>query len=60
MRDIRCMVIRECVADRTAAVLEANLFDLHQKYAEVIPVSDALAYLATLSADQAAPQRATA
>ena len=49
MRDIRCMVIRECVADRTTAVLEANLFDLHQKYAEVASLSDALAYVATLS-----------
>ena len=28
MRDIRCMVIRECVADRTRAVMDANLFDL--------------------------------
>ena len=36
MRDIRCMVVRDCVADRTAAVFEANLFDLHQKYAEVV------------------------
>jgi nicotinamidase-related amidase len=60
MRDIRCMVIRECVADRTTAVLEANLFDLHQKYAEVIPVSEALAYLATLSAERFAPQHAMA
>ncbi len=52
MRDIPCMVIRDCVADRTIAVLEANLFDLHQKYAEVIPLSDALAYLESLSAER--------
>lgn len=45
MRDIRCMVVRECVADRTAAVMEANLFDLNQKYADVISVSQALEYL---------------
>ncbi len=45
------MVIRECVADRTAAVLEANLFDLQQKYAEVVSLSDALAYLTGFSAD---------
>ncbi len=49
MRDVRCMVVRECVADRTAAVLEANLFDLHQKYAEVVSLSDALEYLAGFS-----------
>jgi maleamate amidohydrolase len=45
------MVISECVADRTTAVLEANLFDLHQKYAEVVSLSDALAYIANLSAE---------
>jgi nicotinamidase-related amidase len=54
MRDIRCMVIRECVADRTAAVLEANLFDLHQKYAEVVSLSEVLAYLRGLSAERVA------
>ena len=52
MRDIRCMVIRECVADRSEAVFEANLFDLHQKYAEVTSLSEALTYLGSLS-----PQR---
>lgn len=46
MRDIRCMVVREGVADRTQAVLEANLFDLEQKYADVVTLADALAYLA--------------
>jgi len=45
MRDIRCMVIRECVADRSPAVLEANLFDLDQKYADVITLAEALAYM---------------
>jgi maleamate amidohydrolase len=54
MRDIRCMVIRECVADRTEAVLEANLFDLHQKYAEVVPLSEALAYLTNLTIERIA------
>jgi maleamate amidohydrolase len=49
MRDIRCMVVRECVADRTPAVMEANLFDLQQKYAEVVPLEEMLSYLAGLS-----------
>jgi nicotinamidase-related amidase len=49
MRDIRCMVVRECVADRTPAVMEANLFDLQQKYAEVVPLAEMLSYLADLS-----------
>jgi nicotinamidase-related amidase len=55
MRDIRCMVIRDCVADRTTAVLEANLFDLDQKYADVISLSEALAYLRSLSAERLTP-----
>jgi maleamate amidohydrolase len=45
MRDIRCMVVRECVADRTPAVADANLFDIDQKYADVIGVREALDYL---------------
>lgn len=45
MRDIRCMLVREGVADRTPAVLEANLFDLDQKYADVVTLAEALAYL---------------
>jgi maleamate amidohydrolase len=48
MRDIPCMVVRECVADRSPAVFEANLFDLHQKYAEVVTLADTLAYLQQL------------
>jgi nicotinamidase-related amidase len=54
MRDIRCMVIRECVVDRTEAVLEANLFDLHQKYAEVTSLSEVLTYLESLSVQRVA------
>ena len=57
MRDIPCMVIRDCVADRTTAVLEANLFDLHQKYADVVPLSEALTYLGGLSAERIASPR---
>ncbi len=45
MRDIRCMVVRECVADRTPAVMEANLFDMDQKYADVVTVAECLSYL---------------
>jgi len=55
MRDIRCMVVRDCVADRTTAVLEANLFDLSQKYADVVSLSEALAYLRSLSLERLAP-----
>lgn len=45
MRDIRPMIVRECVADRSAAVFEANLFDLEQKYADVVGLEEALRYL---------------
>jgi nicotinamidase-related amidase len=45
MRDIRCMVVRDCVADRTRAVMEANLFDMDQKYADVVTIGDAMGYL---------------
>ena len=56
MRDIRCMVIRDCVADRTTAVLDANLFDLDQKYADVVSLSEALGYLKSLSPERIAAQ----
>lgn len=49
MRDIRCMVVRECLADRTQAVLEANLFDMDQKYADVVTLRAALDYLNTFA-----------
>lgn len=46
MRDIRCMVVREAVADRSPAVMEASLFDLDQKYADVVSADEGLEYLA--------------
>lgn len=45
MRDIRCMVVRDGVADRTAAVMDANLFDMEQKYADVVTSAEAIEYL---------------
>jgi nicotinamidase-related amidase len=45
MRDIRCMVVRECVADRAPEVMKANLFDMDQKYADVISAKEAMEYL---------------
>ena len=45
MRDIRCMVVRECVADRTPQVFEANLFGMHQKYADVVSLAETLEHL---------------
>lgn len=39
------LVPKECVADRASAPHEANLFDIQQKYADVISTDDALTYL---------------
>ena len=39
------LVPRECVGDRAQAPHEANLFDIQAKYADVVSVDDALAYL---------------
>jgi maleamate amidohydrolase len=50
MRDIRCMIVREGVADRSEAILEANLFDVDQKYGDVITLDMCLTYLAGLPA----------
>ncbi len=47
MRDIRPMIVREGVADRSKAVLQANLFDLDQKYGDVVSLDECLNYLAS-------------
>jgi nicotinamidase-related amidase len=39
------LVPRECVGDRARAPHEANLFDIHSKYADVVSLDDVLAYL---------------
>jgi len=44
------LVVREAVGDRASAPHEANLFDLAAKYAEVIDLAAARAYLAGLQA----------
>jgi nicotinamidase-related amidase len=43
--DYRVVVPRQAVGDRNAAAHEANLFDLHAKYADVLDLSDVLAQL---------------
>ncbi|MCW2997254.1 MAG: Isochorismatase family [Solirubrobacterales bacterium] len=40
------LVPRECVGDRAQAPHEANLFDIQAKYADVVSVEDAIAYVA--------------
>ena len=39
------MVVREAVGDRSKAAHEQSLFDLDAKYADVVSLEDALAYL---------------
>lgn len=42
------LVPRECVGDRAQGPHEANLFDIHSKYADVVSLDEALAYLETV------------
>ena len=41
----RMLVAEECVFDRHAAAHAINLFDMDQKYADVVPLDEVLAYL---------------
>jgi nicotinamidase-related amidase len=50
MRDIRPMIVREGVVDRSPEVFDANLFDLDQKYADAVALDEALDYLGRLPA----------
>lgn len=47
----RMSVVEECVFDRHQATHAMNLFDMNQKYADVIPLADALEYIAVWHAE---------
>jgi maleamate amidohydrolase len=49
--------VEECTFDRHEATHAINLFDMHQKYADVIPLADALAYLQRWKAEQPVDNR---
>jgi maleamate amidohydrolase len=49
------VVPRECVGDRAQAPHEANLFDIHAKYADVVSLDDALAYVERVGGRVGAP-----
>jgi maleamate amidohydrolase len=49
------LVPRECVGDRAQAPHEANLVDIQAKYADVVSVEDALAYIESVSRRSGAP-----
>jgi maleamate amidohydrolase len=46
--NFKVAVPQECVYDRSATSHKVNLFDMGQKYADVLPVADLLARLSTL------------
>jgi maleamate amidohydrolase len=48
------IVPRECVGDRAQAPHEANLFDIHAKYADVVSLDDATSYLRRIAEPAAA------
>jgi len=57
-RDYRTMIVRECVIDRSVAVLEASLVDMDTKYADVVSLDEVVAYL-DATRQQAEAARAT-
>jgi nicotinamidase-related amidase len=48
------LVPRECVGDRAQAPHDANMFDIQAKYADVVSLDEALAYLESVPAAVAA------
>ncbi|MCS7001512.1 MAG: N-carbamoylsarcosine amidohydrolase [Dehalococcoidia bacterium] len=46
----RTIVVREAVGDRAPGPHEANLFDMHAKYADVVSLTETLEYLRALPA----------
>lgn len=51
------LVPRECVGDRAQAPHEANLFDIQAKYADVVPLEDAIAYVEGVPAGEVSGTR---
>ena len=48
----RMVVVEECVFDRHEACHAINLFDMNQKYADVLPLSEVLGYLRSWQAER--------
>ena len=44
----RPMIVAECVGDRAQGPHEANLFDMQQRYADVVSLQDTTAYISNL------------
>ena len=47
---LRMIVVQEGVFDRHEAAHAINLFDMHQNYADVLPLADVLEYLGEIGA----------
>ncbi len=56
----RPIVVRECVGDRVAGVVEWNLFDIHAKFGDVEPLETVLDYLGGIEPFTKATAAATA
>lgn len=54
-RDYRTMIVRECVVDRTQALIDTNLFDVDAKYADAVSLDSVLAYLDHIVTSSRAP-----
>jgi hypothetical protein len=51
------IVVEECVFDRHQACHAINLFDMSQKYADVVSVDQALGYLDSVTEAKTEPSR---
>jgi maleamate amidohydrolase len=49
------LVPRECVGDRAQAPHDANLFDIQAKYADVVPLEEAISYVESIPSAVGAP-----
>jgi nicotinamidase-related amidase len=54
-REIRPILPLECQVDRTTEIMEANLFDLDSKYADVMPLAETIAQLHRIAGAVEAP-----
>ena len=50
--NFKVSVVEECVFDRHQASHAINLFDMNQKYADVLPLAEVLECLATWRAER--------
>ncbi len=57
---LRMIVAEECVFDRHQATHALNLFDMHQKYGDVLPLADVLGFLETYATRRAPSEAAVA